>query len=66
MVCLGLEPVAAGRKAQTNPMSYGGTPLSYLFIRRFSRKARVLLYMKNEYTIKANYHHCRAIIPSST
>ena len=25
MECLGLEPGAAGRKAQTNPMSYGGT-----------------------------------------
>ena len=28
MVCLGLEPGAAGWKAQTNPLSYGGTPLS--------------------------------------
>ena len=26
MVCLGLEPGAAGWKAQTNPLSYGGTP----------------------------------------
>ena len=26
MVCLGLEPGAAGRKAQMNPLSYGGTP----------------------------------------
>ena len=26
MVCLGLEPGAAGWKAQTNPMSYSGTP----------------------------------------
>ena len=26
MVCLGLEPEAAGWKAQTNPLSYGGTP----------------------------------------
>ena len=25
MVCLGLEPGAAGWKAQTNPLSYGGT-----------------------------------------
>ena len=24
MVCLGLEPGAAGWKAQTNPLSYGG------------------------------------------
>ena len=26
MMCLGLEAVAAGWKAQTNPLSYGGTP----------------------------------------
>ena len=26
MVCLGFEPGAARWKAQTNPLSYGGTP----------------------------------------
>ena len=26
MVCLGLEPGAAGWLAQTNPLSYGSTP----------------------------------------
>ena len=26
MVCLGLKPGAAGWKAQTNPLSYGGIP----------------------------------------
>ena len=26
MVCLGLEPWAAGWKVQTNPLSYGSTP----------------------------------------
>ena len=26
MVCLGLKPGVAGWKAQTNPLSYGGTP----------------------------------------
>ena len=26
MVCLGFEPGAAGWKARTNPLSYGGTP----------------------------------------
>ena len=26
MVCLGLEPGAAGWKVQMNPLSYGGTP----------------------------------------
>ena len=25
MVCLGVEPGVAGWKAQTNPLSYGGT-----------------------------------------
>ena len=30
MVCLGLEPGAAGWKAQTNPLSYGGTPINYV------------------------------------
>ena len=31
MVCLGLEPEAAGWKAQTNPLSYGGTPSALFF-----------------------------------
>ena len=26
MVCLGFKPGVAGWKAQTNPLSYGGTP----------------------------------------
>ena len=26
MVCLGFKPRAAGWKAQTDPLSYGGTP----------------------------------------
>ena len=26
MVCLGFKPSVAGLKAQTNPLSYGGTP----------------------------------------
>ena len=30
MVCLGLEPGAAGWKAQTNPLSYGGIHLNTL------------------------------------
>ena len=28
MVCLGLKPGAAGWKAQTNPLSYSGTPIT--------------------------------------
>ena len=38
MVCLGLKPGAAGWKAQTNPLSYGGTPrFAYLTIYVLSR-----------------------------
>ena len=29
MVCLGVKPGAAVWKAQTNPLSYGGTPKSF-------------------------------------
>ena len=32
MVCLGLEPGAAGWKAQTNPLSYAGTPMHNDFL----------------------------------
>ena len=32
MVCLGLEPVAAGWMAQTIPLSYGGTPYLLLMV----------------------------------
>ena len=32
MVCLGLEPGAAGWKAQTNPLSYSGTPSSIFLL----------------------------------
>ena len=31
MICLGFEPGAAGWKAPTNPLSYGGTPCKILF-----------------------------------
>ena len=33
MVCLGVEPGVAGKKAQANPLSYGGTP-SNIFCQR--------------------------------
>ena len=32
MVCLGLEPGAAGWKVQTNPLSYGGNPYLYTYL----------------------------------
>ena len=35
MVCLGIEPGAAGWKARTNPLSYGGTPGQQLFCVKF-------------------------------
>ena len=28
MMCLGSEPRVAGWKTQTNPLSYGGTPIT--------------------------------------
>ena len=31
MACLGVEPGAAEWKAQTNPLSYGGTPNLWIF-----------------------------------
>ena len=30
MVCLGFEPGAAVWKAQTDPLSYGGTPTTFM------------------------------------
>ena len=30
MACLGVKPGVAGWKAQTNSLSYGGTPFSFL------------------------------------
>ena len=39
MVCLWLEPGASEWKAQTNPLSYGGTPEAISF---YNRKRNVL------------------------
>ena len=33
MVCLSLEPGAAEWNAQTNPLSYGGTPYNGIFLK---------------------------------
>ena len=35
MACLGVEPGAAGWKAQTNPLSYGGTPIFLHFLQKY-------------------------------
>ena len=43
MVCLGIEPGAAGWKARTNPLSYGGTPILQLLVRSLAGHA-VKLY----------------------
>ena len=32
MVCLGFEPGAAGRLAQTKPLSYGGRPITLFLV----------------------------------
>ena len=45
-MCLGLEPGAAGWKAQTNPLSYGGTPIFESLARRSTIASRCYsLYM---------------------
>ena len=38
MVCLGLEPGAAGWKALTNPLSYGGTPIVHYLATYYQKK----------------------------
>ena len=45
MVCLGLEPGAAGWKVQTNPQSYGGTP--YLPLVEDHRDQERLLFLSH-------------------
>ena len=41
MVCLGVEPGVAGWKAQTNPQSYGGTPLTTYYNASLVQKANL-------------------------
>ena len=48
MMCLGLEPGAAGWKAQTNPLSYGGTPKANL---------NVLVLFSPIFPLKNTYTH---------
>ena len=40
MVYLGLEPRAVGWKAQTNPLSYGGTTMDPLLLSLFLKRKR--------------------------
>ena len=51
MVCLGLEPGGAGWKAQTNPLSYGGTPTLIIFCsdcQHHIDNCWILMYLGNE------------------
>ena len=53
MMCLGLKPRAEEWKVQTNPLSYGGTPVSTLLLIKYV--ARVVVYSHN------NTHYTLAI-----
>ena len=50
MVCLGLEPGAAGWKAQTNPLSYGGTPKQQTLLNRM--KGPLVSYQMPTYLLQ--------------
>ena len=41
MVCMELEPGAAGLNAQTNPLSYGGTPKVLLATQKYFTIAQI-------------------------
>ena len=49
MVCLGLEPAAAGWQTQTNPLSYGCTQEAHLFYKRFSSRKFYLCFTIADY-----------------
>ena len=42
MVCLGYKPGVAAWKAQTNPLSYVGTPFSFLAITKMENRMLVV------------------------
>ena len=47
MVCLGVKPGVAGWKAQTNPLSYGGTPItSFLPLKSFGHYFNLVATVK--------------------
>ena len=56
MVCLGFEPGAAGWKARTNPLSYGGTP-SFLNCLSFRPTMLFILFCYGEITL-ISYIEC--------
>ena len=47
MVCLGFEPGAAGWKARTNPLSFGGTPrfVYFYLIMKAECSAKTIKYI---------------------
>ena len=52
MVCLGFEPRAAGWKAQTNPLSYGGTPFTYSFLKWANPRIFFIYFHLLKYTLQ--------------
>ena len=46
MVCLGLKPGAAGWKAQTNPLCYGGSKL-FFFLKKWANPGLLFAYFRS-------------------
>ena len=71
MVCLGLEPGQAGSKVKTNPLSYGGTPISKLLCRLSSSFHHVTSLGRHftslvlVITVTSRGHHLTSVIGSS-
>ena len=72
MVCLGFEPRVAGWKAQTNPLSYGGTPYYIILttataekVHSFPFKLLSAFYMNEFFPIQkfpaSNIHRAAAV-----
>ena len=51
MVCMGLEPGAAVWKAQTNPLSCGGTPDWLKLVTRIATPNRIALIQSRAITV---------------
>ena len=57
MVCLGLEPRAAGRKVQMNPLSYGATRFKPKDCILFLQEAPFKYLSAFYYLLCAKVHH---------
>ena len=53
MVCLGVEYGAARWKAQTNPLSYGGTPLREIFLNGPTPASFLFIFVLFKQTIQS-------------